>query len=365
MNPHERFQATLNHTLADRLPVDLIWPRKETAEVLKRHFNTDSEEQVFRSLGIDFRWLSIPAHYPEFARRINGRLEGEAPGAGAEYIFHDSRTFEDHWGVVQRVGDDGKYLEYKEGPLNEKDSLEGWAAPEVIYPSADEISRGVEAYRDFVTITEIEFPFKLAWHLCGYEHFMMLMHLNPETVELLYDRLYDFQTEKAVLAAKAGYDVVAVVGDIAGQTGLMYSPLMFERFDVPRFRRMIDEVKKANPRVKILYHSDGNMEAAIPMLIACGIDILNPIQSACMDPVKIKKKYGNSLTFHGTISVQDTIPNGTVKDVVNEVNERIETIGYNGGLVISPENSIPYDAPLENILAVYDTVLAYDYSSLR
>jgi len=84
-----------------------------------------------------------------------------------------------------------------------------------------------------------------------------------------------------------------------------------------------------------------------------------------MDPVKIKKEYGNSLTFHGTISVQDTIPNGTVKDVVDEVSERIETIGYNGGLVVSPENSIPYDAPLENILAVYDTVLAYDYSSLR
>jgi hypothetical protein len=103
MNPHERFQATLNRTLADRLPVDLIWPRKETTEALKRHFNTDSEEQVFRELEIDFRWIPVSAHYPEFAKRVNGRLEGVAPGAGKEYLFHDPQSFEDHWGVVQRV----------------------------------------------------------------------------------------------------------------------------------------------------------------------------------------------------------------------------------------------------------------------
>ena len=36
--------------------------------------------------------------------------------------------------------------------------------------------------------------------------------------------------------------------------------------------------------------------------------------------------------------------------------DRIERVGYDGGLIISPENSIPYDAPLTNVLAVYETV---------
>ena len=365
MNPHERFHATLNHTLADRFPVDLIWPRKETTEALKRHFNTDSDEQVFKELDIDFRWISIPACYPDFAKRVNGRLDGVAPGPGREYIFHDRQRFEDHWGVVQRVGDDGKYLEWISGPLAGKDSLEQWSVPEVRYPSAEQIADAIQPYKDYVTIIEIEFPFKLAWHLCGYEHFMTPMSLDAALVELLYDRLYDFQTTKAVLAARAGHDVVAIVGDIAGQTGLMFSPAMFSRFDAPRLKKTIGKVKKASPEVKILYHSDGKMEAAILLLIGCGIDILNPIQSACMDPVKIKTKYGDRLTFHGTISVQDTVPNRTLQDVVNEVNDRIQTVGYNGGLFVSPENSIPYDAPLENILAIYDTVMNYNYDSLR
>ena len=101
---------------------------------------------------------------------------------------------------------------------------------------------------------------------------------------------------------------------------------------------------------------DGNIEEVIPALIDCGIDILNPIQSACLDPAKVKERYGDRLTFHGTISVQDTIPNGTVQDVRDEVILRMRTVGRDGGFIVSPENSIPYDAPLENILVVYDTV---------
>ena len=192
----------------------------------------------------------------------------------------------------------------------------------------------------------------------------MDMVLNPEMVNGLYNTLYEFQKEKAVLAAKAGYDVIALVGDIAGQKGMMYSPTIFEELEVPKLKNLIQAIKKTNPSIKVLYHSDGNIEAVIPQLIDCGIDILNPIQSACLDPEKIKKKYGNSLTFHGTISIQNTIPNGTVNDVKNEVINRIQTVGYNGGLIISPENSIPFDAPLANILAIYDAVFDFNYSAL-
>jgi uroporphyrinogen-III decarboxylase len=303
--------------------------------------------------------------YPEFARRVNGRLEGDAPGAGGEYIFHDERTFEDPWGIVFRVGEDGKYLQWKHGPLHGKDSLRGWSPPSVVYPSVEEVATHLAPWRGFVTVTEIESPFKLAWHLCGLEDFLLAMIANPGMVEALYDQLYAFQTAKAVLAARAGYDVIAVVGDVAGQLGMMFSPELFNRYDVPRLTEMVAKVKQSRPQAKLLYHSDGNMEAIIPALIRCGIDILNPIQSACMDPAAIKREYGAELTLHGTISVQDTIPDGSVEDVRNEVVTRIRTVGYNGGFIISPENSIPYDAPLANVLALFETALQFDYSTLR
>ncbi len=364
MTFHERFNLALAHQLPDRLPMDLLWPRAETIATLKEHFQTDSAEEVFCKLGIDFRWIKMAARFPDFDKRVNGVLGENTPAPGTPCIFHDQQTFEDPWGIIQRVGDDGKYLQWRGGPLAEKEDLLGWALPSVVYPTEEEIAKSLARFADFITVIEIEFPFKIAWHLCGMEHFLTLMLERPEMVEQLYDRIYSFQTEKAVLAAKAGYDVIAVVGDIAGQYGMMFSPALFERFDALRFSGLIKQVRKANPQTKILYHSDGNIEAAIPSLIRCGIDILNPIQSACMDPAEIKSNFGRQLTFHGTISVQNTIPNGMVQDVRNEVITRIKTVGYNGGLVVSPENSIPYDAPLENILALYEAVKEFDYQSL-
>jgi hypothetical protein len=361
----ERFRKTVGYEIPDRLPMDLIWPRAETISALKNHFQTENTEVIFQQLGIDFRWIPVPAKYPNFESKINGVLNGDSPGGGDPYIFLDNQTFVDHWGIVQRVGDDGKYLEWKDGPMVGQENLKNWQLPEVVYPSTKDISKKLEPFSDYITVTEIEFPFKLAWHMAGFEHLSMMMMTNPKFVDNFYDLLYLFQTQKAVLAANAGYDVIAIVGDVAGQLGMMFSPKLFQRFDVPRFTYLIDQVKQVNPDVKILYHSDGDIEAIIPMLVQCGIDILNPIQSACMDPAKVKKKYGDQLTFHGTISVQDTIPNGTVKDVKNEVISRIKTVGHNGGFIVSPENSIPYDAPLENIIAVYDTVREFDYQQIR
>ena len=40
-------------------------------------------------------------------------------GAGGRYIFHDERTYEDQWGVVRRIGEDGKYVEWVSGPLTD------------------------------------------------------------------------------------------------------------------------------------------------------------------------------------------------------------------------------------------------------
>ncbi|MBN1541710.1 hypothetical protein JW992_06155 [candidate division KSB1 bacterium] len=365
MTSHERFEQTLRYEIPDRLPLDLIWPRAEILAALRNHFQTESTEEVYQRLGIDFRWIGLSEVYPDFDRRVNGRLQGEMPGAGNAVIFHDAQTFEDAWGVVQRVGDDGKYLEWKSGPLVECDDLSGWKLPTVVWPSAEEIQKNLDPFRETVTITEIAFPFKVAWHLCGMEGLMMRMLSDLDFVEELYDRLYARQTENAVLAAQSGFDIIALVGDIAGQNGMMFSPRLFRQLDLPRMRALVQAVKSAAPQVKVLYHSDGDMEAVIPMLIECGVDILNPIQSACMDPTRIKKVYGDRLTLHGTLSVQDTVPCGSAADVRAEVKHRIETVGYNGGFIISPENSIPYDAPLENVLALYQAARDYDYRALR
>ena len=114
-----------------------------------------------------------------------------------------------------------------------------------------------------------------------------------------------------------------------------------------------------------MYHSDGIIEPIIPDLIEMGVDILNPIQPECMDPAKIKVKYGDKVTLHGTISIQKTLPYGEIAEVKEEVKERIATCGYDGGLVLSPSNQVLIDTKVENFLALYETAKKYGKYPLR
>jgi uroporphyrinogen decarboxylase len=208
-------------------------------------------------------------------------------------------------------------------------------------------------------------PFKTAWHICGYEHFMLMMAMDPAFVHRLYEHLFAWETRRAVMAAQAGADIVAVVGDVAGVNGPMFSVNMWNEFIKPGFMAMIRAIKAANPRTRVFFHSDGELKSMIPAFIETGIEILNPVESNCMDPAELKREFGDRITFHGAISVQKTIPCGTVADVKNEVYRRIRTVGYNGGYMVSNENSFPYDSPLENVLAMYEAVRDFNYDSLR
>jgi len=59
--------------------------------------------------------------FPGFAEQAV-RLEGDWLGAGDYYIPLDDGTIKDRWGVVHRIGTDGKFVQWITGPLvNAKD----------------------------------------------------------------------------------------------------------------------------------------------------------------------------------------------------------------------------------------------------
>ena len=240
-----------------------------------------------------------------------------------------------------------------------------WRLPEMRLDGIETTRRRFARYPDRIVVAELANPFKTAWQLCGFNHFMTLMALNPGFVDELFEHLFVHETEKAVIAARAGADIVALVGDVAGAHGPMFSPAMWNAFLKPGFARLIRAAKAANPSVRAFFHSDGELAAMIPAFIDTGIEILNPVESNCMDPAALKREFGDRIAFHGAISVQRAIPRGTVADVTQEVHTRIRTVGYDGGYMVSNENSFPFDAPLANILAMYEAVRDFDYDSLR
>jgi len=154
-------------------------------------------------------------------------------------------------------------------------------------------------------------------------------------------------------------DIICLGDDVGTQQGMLMSLPMWRRWLKPPLARVIAAAKRVRPSVLINYHSDGNMEAVIPELIDIGVDILNPVQPECLDPVKLKQRYGQHLAFWGTIGIQHTLPFGTPQEVRAEVRTRIETVGVGGGLLIGPTHIVEPEVPLENIVAMVEAVNEY------
>ena len=127
----------------------------------------------------------------------------------------------------------------------------------------------------------------------------------------------------------------------------------------------VARVKGINPGVKVAYHSDGDVREVIPDLIEIGIDVLNPVQPACMDPAQLKRRYGDQLLFWGSIDEQYTLPFGSPDDVRTEILTRLRTIGRGGGLILGPTHHVQLDTPLENFWAMVETIQGTSYRQLR
>ncbi len=211
-----------------------------------------------------------------------------------------------------------------------------------------------------VTVTTI---FETAWALRGLEQMMLDMILDPDLANHLLDIPYHYHLTAAKKLASLGVDMIWTGDDVGSQNQMLISPDMWRTFLKPRMANFISELKAINPAVKVAYHSDGDVEPIIPELIEIGIDVLNPIQPASMDPAEIKRKYGDKLCFWGTVDEQHTLPFGSPADVEAEVRERLHTVGQDGGLILAPTHHVQLDTPLENFWAMVNTILHTPYST--
>jgi len=164
--------------------------------------------------------------------------------------------------------------------------------------------------------------------------------------------LYTVIVAKAT--AKAGVDVLKTGDDVATQNSLIFSPQIWRSVMKPRWAEVYQEARKIKKDIQIWYHSDGNTDEIIQDLIEIGVTILNPVQPECMDPIKVKEKFGSILTLDGTVGTQSVMPFGSAQQVKDYVIDRRETPGMNGGLILSPTHVLEPEVPIENILAFFE-----------
>ena len=183
--------------------------------------------------------------------------------------------------------------------------------------------------------------------MMGTENVLVAMIEEPEFIEdifdtylnhtiALYDRLWD-----------AGYhfDEMFWYDDMGYKGTTFFSPNMYRELLQPYHTRA---VKWAHDHgVYAQLHSCGDIMTLLPDIVATGVDALNPLEvKAGMDPIALKREFGDQLLFHGGINAV----NWDKTDVIlAEIEQKVPVLKQNGGFIFSSDHSIPNAVSLDNM----------------
>lgn len=158
-------------------------------------------------------------------------------------------------------------------------------------------------------------------------------------------------------------DVAVVCGtDFGTQCGQFCSVATFDALWAPYYK-IINSWIHQHTRWKAFKHSCGAVVPLIPRFIACGFDILNPVQcsAAGMEPDKLKREFGRDIAFWGGgVDTQQVLPFGGVDAVKKQVTERCRILGQGGGFVFNSIHNIQAKTPIENIIAMFNSVKEFN-----
>lgn len=165
--------------------------------------------------------------------------------------------------------------------------------------------------------------------------------------------------EKLWAALGDKVDVVLTCGtDFGSQESQFCSIDTFRELWLPHYRRMNDWIH-THTTWKIFKHSCGAIVPILPGLIEAGFDIINPVQinAKDMDSRMLKREFGKDLTFWGGgIDTQKILPFGTPEEIHKHVLEQCEILGKDGGFVFNSVHNIQANVPVENVIAMLDTL---------
>ena len=369
MTPRECFHASMNHQKPDRLLLDMgkhIGSIHRRAYVkLRDYLGDDSlqnenvildrmaqtvvpDEALLQRFDIDFRWL-----VPNWVQ-VDER--SDVPG----YI--------DMWGVPYKATEDWDHCVVDGAPMREAtlDNIDDFKWPDPndpdqfkglrekarhLYENTDYVI-GADAIKAGVLMNSLQ--------MRGYDKFFMDLILDKGFAEGLMDRILATLKEmwSRYMEEVGEYVQIAyVTDDLGSQKSLLISPDLFRELLKPRMKELHDHIKSLAD-VKLMFHTDGAVSPLLDDFLEMNVDILNPVQTSVNgleDTFALKEAYGDRLSFHGAIDVQQMMPNATPDELKQEIAKRIYDLGRNGGYILAPCHNLGHDISPENVVTLFET----------
>jgi uroporphyrinogen decarboxylase len=149
--------------------------------------------------------------------------------------------------------------------------------------------------------------------------------------------------------------VVRLDHDMTDNRGSIARIELMEKYYFPHFTRSIKPFVDAG--VRLVWHSDGNINQFVPYLLAAGVNGFQGFQEECgvdYDTMcNLRDTNGDPLMIWGSVSVTRVLPYLTPEEVRADV-RRCWQGAPRRGYSIGASSSICPEVPAENIIAMFD-----------
>jgi len=334
----ERFTRMYEHKEADRIPIiDYPWPatiERWQSEGLPKdmdyvdYFDIDHYECIFAD------------NSPRFEEKTVEETD--------EYI-----TTTTPWGTTLRnwkhAASTPEFLDFT---IIDPDSWK--KAKERMVPSKDRIDwklleKNYKKWREKGAwlLASMFFGFDVthSW-VVGTERLLMAMIEKPDWCRDMFSHQLDVNLALLDMIWDAGYEFDSIFWcDDMGYKGTQFFSLdMYRELLKPYHQKAIDWAHAKG--IKAHLHSCGDVNPIIPELISMGLDALNPLEvKAGMDPLKIKKEFGNDLVLHGGVNA---VLWDEPEKIKAEMERVIPILKENGGYIFSSDHSVPSSVSFED-----------------
>jgi uroporphyrinogen decarboxylase len=306
-------------------------PHADTWPIYHRYFGTATEEELRLKLGDDYRWIS-PQFFPSGYKHPRGKG-----------IF-DAREYKRFHGEA--------------GPLANAETVKDVDAFDWPNPDYLDFAECLAALRTCGPFYRASGYWAQFFHnvmdLFGMESYFVKMVTHPEVVNAVTAHVCEFYLDANRRFFEQSGDLADGYffgNDFGTQIDCLISPLHFDTFILPWFRKFTDLAHSYG--CQVILHSCGSIYRVIPRLIDAGVDCLHPLQARAgnMDAERLSHEFGGKIAFLGGVDTQQLLVRATPTQVKDEVRRLRGLFGPHWIVSPSHEALLP-NVPPENVAAM-------------
>jgi hypothetical protein len=244
----------------------------------------------------------------------------------------------DEWGCTWVRSDQANMGQVKGHPPADWSALDHYDWPD---PEDPALYAGMEARLEtagdkYVTTGIFMLLFERMHALHGFEHTLVDLHLAPERIEMLADRIVAL--DLAIIENISRRFPGAIHGfgftdDWGTQEGLFIRPALWQEFFQPRYRLIFDAAHAAGWHVWM--HTCGKVNAIIDGLIDIGLDVINLQQPKALGIDEIGERFRGRICFESLCDIQHTLPCASASAIRDEARQLLEKWALpEGGFIV-------------------------------